>query len=320
MLSPVRVFITGGTGLIGARLVADRLARGDELCLLTRDAAAARRKLAGPGSGRLDFVEGDATAGGDWTRAIVGCDAAVHLAGAGVADRRWTKAYKDQIVASRVDSTRHVVDAIAQARAAPRVLVSASAIGYYGATGDQAADESAAPARGDFFGDLCVRWEEAARRAEALGARVACLRTGVVLDERGGILQSMRRPFLLFAGGPLGGGRQFVSWIHWRDVVGIVDLALRDGSARGGLNATAPSPVRAAEFARALGRAMHRPSWLPVPAPVARIALGEFARYALMSQRVVPARALALGYRFEHAEIQGALDAILAIRTTRTPR
>jgi HAD superfamily hydrolase (TIGR01484 family) len=190
------------------------------------------------------------------------------------------------------------------------VLVSASAIGVYGDTGSVPADESSPPAA-DFLADVCVRWEEQALAAEALGVRVVRLRIGVVLDARGGALVKIAKPFRFFAGGPVGGGRQYVSWIHWRDLVGLVDLALADERLSGAVNAVAPSAVTNRHFARVLGRVLGRPSWLPAPGFALRFALGEFARYALMSQRIVPSVAVRHGYAWHFPELEPAVRQLL---------
>lgn len=310
----MRLFITGATGLIGRRLVLDRLERGDQVVVLSRSATRAAALFAADANPNVHVVQGDPATPGAWQAAVGGCEAVVHLAGAGVADRRWSDAYKREIVNSRLDSTHQVVEAILTAPDRPRVLVNASAVGFYGETGDRETDEQADPAKGDFFGDLTLRWEREAMRAEETGTRVVRLRTGLVLDERGGMLAQLMRPFLMFVGGPFGSGRQYLPWIHWRDEIGLIDLALRRPEVRGPLNGTAPNPVTSRHFARALGKALGRPSWLPVPAFAMRLALGEVARYATMSQRIVPARALEYGYRFIYPDIEPALEALIARR------
>lgn len=302
----MRIFITGATGLIGRRLVPDRLARGDEVVVVSRNAARARARLGEASEQHLTIVEGDPVSPGDWQGAIDGCDAVIHLAGAGVADRRWTATYKRMLIESRVLSAQQVVSAMAAAARRPRVLVGGSAIGYYGDTGDGPVDESAPPGQ-DFLAGLCLMWEAAAGEARKAGVRVVHLRTGVVLDSRGGPLAGLMTPFRLFLGGPVGSGRQFVSWIHWHDLIDLIDLALTDSTLNGPLNGTAPNPVTSREFAMALGRAMGRPSWLPVPAPLLRVVLGEFGRYAVVNQRIIPAAAQQRGYEFRYPEISAAL-------------
>lgn len=304
----MRILVTGGTGTIGRRIVADRIARGDEVVVVSRDAARAREVLGG-GAG---VVEGNPMSPGPWQERAGDCDAVIHLAGAGVADRRWTKAYKQLLFDSRVESTRRVVEAIDAARHRPTVLVNASATGIYGDTGDRTVDETA-PAADDFLARLAVAWEAAARRAAAGGTRVVMLRTGFVLDERGGALPRLLPIFRLALGGPLGSGRQYMPWVHRADVVGLADLALRNDRLEGPLNVTAPNPETSREFARALGGVLRRPAFLPVPGPLLRIAMGELGRYALVSQRVSPRRALDSGYAFVHPTLRPALEDLLRV-------
>ncbi len=307
----LRIFITGATGLLGRRLVLDRVERGDHVVVLSRSRAGAEKLFATAVNPAVEVVEGDPSIPGDWQRAVDGCDAVVHLAGAPVAGRRWSARHKRELVRTRVDSTFQVVEAIRVAAAPPRVLVCASAVGWYGETGDRERDEEAPARPGDFLADLVIRWEGEARKAEALGVRVVPLRFGIVLDTRGGALPQIVRPFRWFVGGPVAGGRQYMPWIHWRDVIGIADLALRDPAARGPINCTAPNPVRNREFSRTLGRVIGRPSWLPVPLLGLRLVLGELGRYAGMSQRVVPTRARKLGYHFVYPELGPALESLL---------
>lgn len=306
----MRIFITGATGVIGRRVVHDRLERGDEVVALTRDAQRGGRRLSAAGGQAPEIVEGDPTVAGSWQERLSGCDAVVHLAGAGVGDRRWSEAYKKVLADSRIESTRRVVEAIGAASPRPAVLVSGSAVGWYGDCGDRIVDETSPPGD-DFLAQLCERWETEAEVAEAHGARVVCLRTGLVLDDGGGVLPRMARIFSLFAGGPLGPGDQFMPWIHWRDEVGIVDLALRDESVDGPLNAVGPHPVSSREFARTLGSVMRRPGWWPVPRRALRLVIGELAEYALMSQRVVPLVAERHKYAFVHPLLRAALESLL---------
>ncbi len=303
----MRILITGGTGTIGRRIVADRISHGDEIVVVSRDARKARGALPARG---VDVVEGNPMSAGPWQGRVGECDAVIHLAGAGVADRRWTKAYKKLVFDSRVESTHRVVEAIDAARRRPRVLVSASATGYYGDTGDRTVDESA-PAGDDYLARLAAAWEAAAAGASGGGTRVVTLRTGFVLDERGGALPRLVPVFKLMLGGPLGSGRQYVPWVHRDDVLGLADLALRTDRLDGPLNVVAPRPVTSREFARALGGVLGRPAFMPVPGPLLRLAMGEIARYALFSQRVAPQRALASGYKFVHPTLRPALESLL---------
>ncbi|MHC5006797.1 MAG: TIGR01777 family oxidoreductase [Planctomycetota bacterium] len=305
----MRVFVTGATGLVGRRLVADRLQRGDQVVVLTRNGARARGVLAGDDVGDVEVVEGDPATAGVWQEHVSGCEAVVHLAGAGVGDRRWNAAYKKVLVDSRVESTLRVAEAIDAAADRPSVLVCASATGYYGVC-DSPVDETAAPGD-DFLARLSVRWEEAAQTATGSGARVVHARLGIVLDERGGALARMVPLFRWMVGGPLGSGRQHMPWVHWRDVAGLVDLALRDGRVSGPVNVVAPDAVTSRAFARALGRVLGRPSWMAAPRFGLRIAVGELASFMTMSQHVVPRKARDLGYEFAFAELGPALEDLL---------
>jgi len=306
----MRLFITGATGLIGRRLVLDRLERGDHVVLLSRDAGRTSRLFAAEANRNVTVVQGNPATPGHWQQSVDGCDGVIHLAGAGIADRRWTSAYKREIVNSRVDSTHQVVNAIEMARRRPTVLIQGSAAGYYGECGDREVDE-AAPPGSDFLAKLCALWEAQALRAESLGVRVVLLRTSVVLDDRGGALIKMMTPFKLFIGGPMGSGRQFMPWIHWRDLIGLINLGLERGELRGPLNATAPQAVRNKEFANELGAAMNRPSGLPMPKALIRVVLGEAARFITASQRMVPAKAIDHGYSFLYPQLDGALASLL---------
>lgn len=295
------VFVTGATGLIGRALCEALVRRGDAVTALSRSPDAARRLPAG-----VRAVTGDPTVAGPWQDALARADACVNLAGEPL-DARWNAERKRRFHASRVDATRNVATVLRAG--GPAVLVSASAVGFYGDRGDEVLDEDSAPGD-DFLAGLCRDWEAAAAPAAAR-ARVVLLRTGLVLAREGGALPRMARPFRLFAGGPLGDGSAFQPWIHRDDVVGLALLALRDERAAGPLNATGPAPVRNRELARAIGRALSRPSLFPAPAAAIRLAIGEMADVVLASQRVLPRRALALGYRFAFAEVGAAVQQLL---------
>jgi len=297
----VKVFVTGATGLIGRALCDVLVRRGHGVTALSRSPDQARLLLAG-----AQVVAGDPTSPGAWQDALAGADACANLAGESL-DARWNLGRKRAFRASRVDATRNVSEVIRAG--GPTVLVSGSAVGFYGDRGEEPLDERAAPGTG-FLADLCVAWEGAARPAEAR-ARVTLLRTGIVLARDGGALPRMVRPFRLFAGGPLGDGKFWQPWIHLDDVVGLVLLALEDGRASGPLDATAPEPVRNRDLARAIGQVISRPSLLPAPAFAIRLAVGEMADVVLASQRVLPAKAIELGYRFRFPEVEGALRDLL---------
>lgn len=296
----MHVFLTGASGLIGRALAGSLLADGHQVSGLTRSEGA--RLPAG-----VRRVVGDPARPGPWQEALAAADACVHLAGEPVAEGRWTPARKASIEASRVESTGRVAEVLAER--GPRVLVAGSAVGFYGSRGDAPLDEAAAAGQG-FLAEVCVRWEAATRPAEAR-ARVVHVRTGLVLARDGGALPRMALPFRLFAGGPLGDGAAWQPWIHLADEVGLLRLALEDGRVRGPLNAAAPGAATGRDLARALGAALHRPSLLPAPAAALRLALGEMADVVLASQRVVPAKALALGYAFRFPDLGPALRDLL---------
>jgi len=306
-----RVLVTGGTGLIGARLVAALRERGDAPVVVTRNTARARDRL---GAG-VDFVEGDPSEAGAWQAAVDGCDAVVNLAGPSIGARRWNAQYRQILLDTRVEITRWVVAAIEAAKARPRVLVSASAVDYYAFAIDLPgeskadADEFAEDApRGDgFLARLCRDWEEEARRAEAVDCRVVLMRTGVVLAREAEALRKMALPFRFFIGGRLGSGEQFLSWIHLEDAVRGYLFAIDRDDLRGPVNLVAPETIRQAAFAKQLGRALGRPSWLPVPAFALRVAVGGFAEYLLHGRQVVPARLREAGFTWQYPTAAEAL-------------
>ncbi len=305
----MRILITGGTGLIG-RVLAARLATdGHEPIVLSRDTGKASADL--PPGVRAEAWDGKSGAG--WSELIDSDTGIVHLAGAGVADARWTAARKGEIRDSRIVSGDAVVAAIRAARTPPRVLLQASAVGYYGPRGAEAIDESEPPGS-TFLAKVCVEWEESTREVEALGVRRALLRTGLVLTPEGGALGKMLTPAKFGANGPLGSGRQGFPWIHLADEVGAIRFLLDHPAAGGPFNLTAPNPVTQADFAQALGRALHRPSFLPAPAFALRLALGEMADMLLEGQLAVPKRLLELGYRFRFPDLDGALADLLGER------
>ncbi len=306
----MRVLVTGGTGLIGARLVAQLRQRGDQPVVLTRRPAAAQQMF-GPA---CELVEGDPIQPGDWQAKVETCDAVINLAGENIFNRRWSASFKELLIDSRIKATRHVVEALRRnpkrADGSPRVLVNASAIGYYGPHGDEELTEQSPPGS-DFLAKLCVEWEKTAQEAQQEGLRVALVRVGIVLDRRGGALPKMLMPFEFFAGGPIGNGRQWMSWIHHEDMVGLFLLGLDHPQSSGPLNGTAPNPVTNKEFAKTLGGVLHRPSLLPAPVLGMRLMLGEVADVVATGQRVLPSVPLRLGYQFKYPMLQWALADIL---------
>ncbi len=302
-----RIVVTGASGLIGRALCNALANRGDRVVVFSRDMARARQML----PQMAEYVTWDAAERGDWFGALDGADAVVHLAGAPIAGKRWTPAYKREILESRTRSARGLVAAIAAATQRPSVFVSASGVDYYGKHGDEPVDERTGPGRG-FLPDVCVAWEAEAQHAAALGLRVAAIRTGIVLDRHEGALASLILPFQLFAGGPVLPGTQWWSWIHLDDLVGLYMLALDDDRADGALNGTAPEPERCRDFCAALGRALSRPSWAPIPLFAVELLLGEMAGPLLVDkQRAIPRRPLDLGYQFRFPHLGPALSATL---------
>ncbi|MCW2967382.1 MAG: hypothetical protein JWM71_1154 [Solirubrobacteraceae bacterium] len=293
----MRIALTGASGLIGTRLAERLRARGDDVTILSRRADRGVR---------WDPVAEPAPAD-----ALRGRDAVIHLAGENVA-QRWTEPVKERIRTSREQGTRNLVAglrALADAER-PGVLVSGSASGYYGPRGDEEVTEASGPGD-DFLAEVCVAWEREAQAAAELGLRVVCVRTGIVLDKDGGALAKMLPPFRLGIGGPVAGGRQWQPWIHADDEVGILLAAMDGGGWSGAVNASAPHPVTNASFSKALGRALHRPAIAPVPALAIRALYGEMASIVTTGVRMVPARALELGYAFAHPDLDEALAATL---------
>jgi uncharacterized protein len=295
----MRVTVTGAGGLIGSRLVAALRARGDDVSVLSREPVRAAATL-GVDADAWQPLRTPAPA-----HALAGRDAVVHLAGERV-DQRWGEAAKRAIRESREVGTRNLVEGVRGAEPRPAALVSASAVGYYGPRGDEVVDE-ATPAGGDFLAAVCAAWEHEAQRAEELGVRVVRVRTGVVLDRRGGALARMLLPFRVGLGGPVAGGRQYMPWIHIDDLVGIYIAAIDRADWHGAVNATAPEPVTNRDFSRALGRALHRPAVLPVPGAALKVLYGDMAQIVTTGQRAVPRRTLELGYEFRHRELDEAL-------------
>ena len=297
----MKIAITGASGFIGRRLMKLLAARGHRLHVLSRHAGT--NLPAGVQLSVWDPLLGPAP-----EDALLDADAVLHLAGEPVA-QRWTAAAKQRIRDSRVVGTSHLVAALADCSPRPATLVCASAIGYYGSRGDELLSEDSAPGTG-FLADVCVGWEREAAKAEALGMRVTRIRTGVVLDPRGGALKPMLAPFRFGLGGPLGGGRQWMSWIHASDLAEMFRFAL-ENPAPPVLNGVAPGSVTNAEFTRALATALHRPAFLPVPKLALRMLFGEMADMLLSSQRVAPAAAESAGFQFQHGQLAEALEDLL---------
>ncbi len=303
----MRIGISGGTGLVGAALCRKWAEDGNELVLFGRNRQSV--KSVWP---LARFVEWSAESGLMADSLPSAFDAFVHLAGEPIASRRWTEERKNLILQSRVTGTRRLIEAFRSSKIVPGVLISASAVGFYGDRGDEELDETSSAGTG-FLSEVAVRWEEEARRACELGSRVVLLRTGIVLSTKGGALSKMLLPFRLGLGGRLGHGRQFMSWIHLADQIRLIDFALKHESVEGALNSTAPNPVRNVDFTHELGRILKRPTPFPVPAFVLRLALGEMAGALLLEgQRVLPRKATSAGFTFLHPELSGALSDLVA--------
>lgn len=293
----MRIVIAGGSGFIGEPLVRRLVARGDDVAVLSRHPA---KVQAGRG------VAWDGRTQGAWSEEVATADAIVNLAGENVGEGRWTDERKRKLIASRLDATGAIVHALRNAPPRERVLVNASAVGYYGFDRDEELDEHGTRG-GGFLAELVEQWEAAAREAETL-ARLVIVRFGVALAPDGGALKKMMLPFKLGGGGPVGSGQQWMSWIDRDDAVRFTEWAIDNRSARGVYNATAPEPVRNRDFARALGRAVHRPAFIPAPAFALRLAFGQMADEVLLGgQRVVPRRAEREGFRFDHPTLDASL-------------
>lgn len=295
----MRVTITGATGLIGPRLIRALRDRGDEVTVLTRNPDKATSAL--PGVEAVRWADPDTEPAP--AAALDGRNAVVHLAGEPVA-QRWTDSAKKKILDSRVNGTRNLLAGMAAAANPPGVLVSSSAVGYYGPHGTEELPEST-PAGTDFLADVCVKWEQEASKAPG---RVVLVRTGIVLDPDGGALEKMLPPFKMGVGGPVAGGDQYMPWIHLDDLVGIFLAALDGENWSGPVNGSAPNPVTNAEFSKALGKAIHRPAFAPVPAFAIKLLYGEMSEMVTKGQRAVPERTQQLGYTFRHTDIGPALQ------------
>ena len=315
----MKVLITGATGLVGTALVKRLVADGHTVCRLVRRETVSRKSdSGGQATGQRVFdvpwdpEASDGLSFADSQGDIAGAEAVVNLAGASIAGGRWTTQRKMVLRSSRVKTTRSLVAALGRLKTPPTVLLSASAVGYYGNRGDEVLTEES-KAGDDFLAQLAREWEAEAVKAEAAGMRVVRARFGIILAKQGGALPPMIRLFQFFVGGKIGSGRQWMSWITLEDVIGILVYALKDGSVSGAIDVVAPQPVRNVEFTRELARALHRPAFVPAPAFALRLALGqEMADTMLLtSQRAEPARLRQLGYRFVHEGLTEALAHVL---------
>src|SRR6266849_7267764 len=310
----MKILVTGSSGLVGTALGSLLARAGHTVCRLVRPKSAAVK------GAKEGFAVAWNPATGELGGAGVGADAVVNLAGASIADGRWTTQRKELLCSSRIETTRALVSALAKMNARPSVLVSASAIGYYGDRGDETLTEESKPGA-DFLAGLAQEWEAEALKAEALGIRVVRARFGIILSREGGALPKMLTPFKLGVGGRLGSGKQWMSWVTLEDAVAILRFALENASlrgagnaapVRGAINIVSPQPLQNTEFTKALAKALHRPALFPAPAFSLRLALGEMADALLLSsQRVVPQKLLQLGYSFKHSDPASALGAVV---------
>lgn len=305
----MRILVSGSTGFLGTALIDVLEREGHTVARLVRPDSA-QRGAEDSREQREQKVLWDPVGGQFDAAAAEGADALVHLAGASIADGRWNGARKNLLRSSRIDATRHLMGALAALQRPPRVIVASSASGYYGDRGDETLTEASAPGN-DFLSELCREWEAQNARGSEFGARVVLLRFGIILAAHGGALPRMALPFKLGAGGPLGSGRQWMSWLTLAEAVGIIRFALANSILSGPANAVAPHPVENAEFTRVLAKTLHRPALFPAPAFALRLALGEMADALLLSsQRLKPAKLEQAGYRFLQPELPAALAEI----------
>ncbi|MFO0737618.1 MAG: TIGR01777 family oxidoreductase [Labilithrix sp.] len=305
----MRIVISGGTGLIGKALGHALFARGDQLVILTRSARSPlEHKCAECAGGRIEFVQWTPQKAGDWMKVVEGADAVVHLAGANVADERWTPERKKELRESRTISTSLLAEAIAKAEKKPGVFVSASGVGHYGMkAGDKILDETS-PTGDDFLATLTKDWEDATKAAETAGVRVCLARIGLVLGKGGGVYERLGKIFKSFIGGPVGSGEQYMPWIHLRDVVRALTTMIDRPDLSGAYNVASPEPVTMDEFASAMGSALRRPSLFRVPAFAVKMVMGtEAADCVLTGQRAVPKRLVEAGFDFVFPDLRSAL-------------
>jgi hypothetical protein len=303
----MRILVSGSSGFLGTAIVDSLAEQKHQVVRIVRPGTAA--KNGGPDCAQE--VTWDPVAGQFGTAAAEEADALIHLAGASIADGRWNASRKKVIRTSRIDATRHLIGALSKLQTPPRIIVAASAVGYYGNRGDETLTEQSAPGN-DFLAETCREWEAETARGAEFGARVVSLRFGIILAAHGGALPKMALPFKLGAGGRLGNGRQWMSWLTLAEVVNMVHFALADSQLAGPVNAITPNPVRNGEFTTVLAKTLHRPAVFPAPAFALRLALGEMADGLLLaSQRVIPSKLTNASYQFQQADLAGALANVL---------
>lgn len=301
----MKILVAGGTGFLGAALITELAAAGNEVIALVR-----RAPPAGTFPGTVQIALWDGSTPGDWYRHMESVNAVINLSGASIGGRRWSASRKALILESRTASTRALVEALRVAQPRPQVFINASAVGYYGMAGEGIVTEESGPGD-DFLADTCRRWEAEALLARDLDVRVVLPRFGVVLARGGGALEKMLPAFAMFIGGPLGSGQQWYPWIHRDDAIGILRYLLNHPDVEGGINVVSPETVDMKRFSSELGLALRRPSWLPVPSFLLKILLGEMSGIVLKGRRIVPARLMSMGYSFKYPALRGALMSTL---------
>ena len=306
----MKIAITGATGFVGTGLVAKLNSKNHSLVILTRNPQKAQRLFPIAAYPNLQVIAYKATQSGEWQNAISGCDAVINLAGEAIAER-WTPENKKEILESRKLGTQKIVEAISQAESKPTVLINASAIGYYGSSETETFTEDSASGK-DFLAQVCREWEAEAKKVQALNVRSVILRFGIVLGN-GGALAKMIPPFQLFAGGPIGNGHQWFSWIDRDDLINLIIFALKQSNMQGTFNATSPNPVRMNELCQTLGTVLNRPSWLPVPDFALELLLGEAAQVVLEGQEVLPKATQSMGFEFQYPNLKSSLTKILSV-------
>ena len=295
----MKILITGGTGFIGTLLSDELVNSGHELFILTRSDKTNTRNI--------NFIQWKSLRLEELPSLVSQVDIVINLAGESIVNKRWTKKQKDLLYKSRIITTQLLVNAINNANKKPKKLINASAVGIYGNRGDEKLIETSSPGN-DFLANICKDWEAETNKVKT---NVAILRIGIVLSRGGGALEKILPPFKMFIGGPLGSGKQWMPWIHIKDIAGLIKFAIENDNVTGILNATSPNPVTNKEFSNILGKVLHRPSFMPVPAFALRLLLGEMADLLLGGQKVIPERAIQIGYKFKYPDLESALRKIL---------
>jgi uncharacterized protein (TIGR01777 family) len=306
----MKIAISGATGFVGSRLVAKLHAEGHRILVLTRNTTFAQKVFPPQAFPNLEIIAYTPIVSGAWQDTIAGCDGVVNLAGEPIAEGRWTPERKQEILNTRKLGTQKIVEAIAKSQPQPSVLINTSAIGYYGTSETASFDEDSANGK-DFLAQVCQEWEAEARKLKDTNVRLVILRFGIILGN-GGALGKMITPFKLFAGGPIGTGQQWFSWIHLDDIVSLIIQALTKSTMEGVYNGTAPQPVSMNDLSTTMGKVMNRPSWLPVPGFAIEAILGDGAKVVLEGQQVLPKRTLESGFEYQYPNLQSALTQILS--------